>query len=172
MEKRLKKYIDILEQRRALYELRSKTLENTDTKVSASMLFHDLQDEINTIITELREFVKREDSPVLRYKVVFQGDLPRTHKSVLAAHKVGEYDAIKYFGTLEAALSWLEKNINPDCEDDRIVIYEFLDSEHFKPIWHFSGWHWNYDAVDGYKLEQGCLLDHDINWYSELMKDY
>lgn len=172
MEKRLKKYIDILEQRRALYELRSKTLENTDTKVSASMLFHDLQDEINTIITELREFVKREDSPVLRYKVVFQGDLPRTHKKVLAAHKIGEYDAIKYFGTLEVALTWIEENIDPDCEDDRIVIYEVFSSGHRKPVWHFSGWHWGFSEVDGYDIEQGCLLDHDKCWYGELMEDY
>ena len=79
------------------------------------------------------------------------------------------------FWTLEEALWWLDLwgvTEKFDCEDDRIVVWEALPSGHRKPVWHCSGWHWNFDEVDGIKLEQGALNDDEESLYSRLMRDY
>lgn len=70
----------------------------------------------------------------------------------------------------------------PDPEDDRIVIWEISESLGRVAVWHFSGWHWNFDAEDlpGGPLEQGTLdsLPFGRDWfkgksiYTLCMEDY
>lgn len=55
-------------------------------------------------------------------------------------------------------IGWTPQFI-PDPEDDRVVVWEVTPEGHHKAVWHFSGWHWPFDASDlpGGPLDQGCL---------------
>lgn len=67
----------------------------------------------------------------------------------------------------------------PDPEDDRVLLWEVSD-EGRKLVWHFSGWHWSFDAEElpGGPLDQGSLpTDYpgtywDKPLYSLAMEDY
>ena len=50
----------------------------------------------------------------------------------------------------------------PDPEDDRILVWEILPSQHRKVVWHFSGWHWSYDEYG----PQGSLPGDPADLYS------
>lgn len=106
---------------------------------------------------------------IMRYLVKFEGD-------------IGDPDyngGMKYFPdlsfpTLEDALKWIEKDVFSefDPEDDRITIWEITDSDHYKIVWHCSGWHWSfsYNGVTE-NLDQGCLLNHNRSMYEEACDD-
>ena len=101
------------------------------------------------------------------YLMEFYGDLPQTHKQYCMKPR--------RFDSIADALNWLVAvGIDPDVEDDRIVIREVLESGHSKPVWHFSGWHWSQDGDDLLPegIGQGCLLGHTRTWYEELMEEY
>ncbi|KKN45714.1 hypothetical protein LCGC14_0680320 [marine sediment metagenome] len=61
MEKRMKSYLNVLSQRRALYKLRAENLVNDKSLVTTAILFDNLRDEIDTIITEISALVKLEE---------------------------------------------------------------------------------------------------------------
>ena len=80
--------------------------------------------------------------------------------------------------TIDSVLPFFIKIIEeyipqPDPEDDRILVWEILDSGHKKVVWHCSGWHWpfNCDDLVDEGLEQGCLLDHTESYYYERLQD-
>lgn len=56
----------------------------------------------------------------------------------------------------------------PDPEDDRVVVWEHKAGYESVAVWHFSGWHWSFDAEDlpGGPLDQG-VLPTDIPFYKE-----
>lgn len=57
----------------------------------------------------------------------------------------------------------------PDPEDDRILIWEILDSGHAKVVWHFSGWHWD---AEEFGLPQGKLPGDEEDLYTLALRDY
>jgi hypothetical protein len=61
MEKKLKLYLKVLSQRRALYKLRSEQTLGSNSQVSISLLYHDLMEEVDHIIQEISQFVKGDD---------------------------------------------------------------------------------------------------------------
>ena len=81
----------------------------------------------------------------------------------------GDIEGLDTFKTLEDALLFIEKGIDPDPEDDRILIRE-VDPEAgtMRVVWHFSGWHWDMNEFD---LPQGKLLGHDRSLYEEATSD-
>jgi hypothetical protein len=119
-----------------------------------------------------------EGSDVAVYVVQMLGDLPR-----------GKFAPFYPFHTLEDALGFLRSEWGdqttggfsdeeliwdtPDPEDDRIVIWE-VAPPYMRAVWHFSGWHWEYDASDlvGGPLEQGVLPGHDRSLYELAMEGY
>lgn len=84
----------------------------------------------------------------------------------------GDLHGTDEFSSLEEALDWIESHVFPDPEDDRIVIWEVLDSGHRKVVWHFSGWHWDSNGGDlvGGPLAQGKLRGHSKSYYDEVME--
>lgn len=71
--------------------------------------------------------------------------------------------------SLKSALKIIEEYLpQPDPEDDRILVWEILESGHKKVVWHCSGWHWPFD-YEG--LEQGCLIGHNESYYYERLQD-
>jgi hypothetical protein len=77
------------------------------------------------------------------------------------------------FDSLEAALRWLEKWCGKyddgtpgklDIEDDRVTIEEILPTGHKKVVWHFSGWHWDYDEFG----EQDSFIGQEKSVYALL----
>jgi hypothetical protein len=92
-----------------------------------------------------------------QYEVTLHGDLHGTRR----------------FPFIHQAMAYIAR-IGPDPEDDRIVVWEVLDTGHKKPIWHFSGWHWDPDAHDLFEHPepQGKLPGHSKSLYEEVMEDY
>ena len=81
-------------------------------------------------------------------------------------------DAVCHF--LEQALVFIEDEIShPDTEEDRILIWEVSPTGEKRVVWHFSGWHWDFNAEDLVPggLAQGVLFGHEKSLlYEELMK--
>lgn len=88
----------------------------------------------------------------------------------------------RIFNSLEDALVWLkewattkDKNGKPDgyhkldCEDDRVLVWEIMESGHKKVVWHFSGWHWDSDE---FGLPQGVFPGDTESVNAINMKDY
>ena len=90
------------------------------------------------------------------------------------------------FETLDDALVWLkewatrkrsdyEDNDGEvgyhvlDCEDDRVVVWEVMDTGHRKVVWHFSGWHWDDEE---FGLPQGAFPGDTESVYAINMKEY
>jgi len=97
------------------------------------------------------------------YVVELLGDLPY-HRE-----QEGHRDHINIFHSFEDALAWLRDNIGyPDPEDDRMLIWEVLPSEHKKVVWHFSGWHWD---ADEFGIPQGKYPSDEESVYAMCMKD-
>lgn len=90
------------------------------------------------------------------FLLTLEGDLPDRIPGPLA------------FATRDEAFALIER-LEPDPEDDRILLWEVLPSGHRKVIWHCSGWHWAEDAWDS--LDQGHLPGHNTSLYHEIMKD-
>lgn len=77
------------------------------------------------------------------------------------------------FNTFDEALDFVAKitkdeesetGHSTDPEDNRILIWEVLDTGHKKVVWHFSGWHWDENEFD---LPQGKLRGHEKSLYEE-----
>lgn len=68
------------------------------------------------------------------------------------------------FADLDEALDFLDLFADPDIEDDRILVWEVLESGHKKAVWGYFGWHWS----DHMGLDQGTLPGHDKSVYEEL----
>lgn len=115
----------------------------------------------------------------MKYVVEGFGDIGDIHY-----YKGYKYLPTKEFVTLEDALVWLkawamsknEADGEPfdgynvlDCEDDRVVVWEVMDSGHKKVVWHFSGWHWN---ADEFGLPQGKFPGDSKSVYEINMEDY
>lgn len=73
------------------------------------------------------------------------------------------------FRSLDEALIFLEENFADklDPEDDRVLVWEVLPSGHKRVVWHFSGWHWEFDEFNA--LPQGCFVGHPDSVYAELL---
>lgn len=71
------------------------------------------------------------------------------------------------FADLDGALEFLDLYADPDIEDDRIIVWEVLESGHRKPVWGFFGWHWE----DWMGLDQGTLPGHECSLYREIDED-
>ena len=97
--------------------------------------------------------------------------------------RLGDISGKTFHGTLDDALQQLskeypkkkwegedeEEQTTPDPEDDRILIWEILDTNHSKVVWHFSGWHWN---ANEFGIPQGTLPGHPKDLYSMALEDY
>ena len=59
--------------------------------------------------------------------------------------------------------------VTPDPEDDRILIWEVLETGHRRVVWHFSGWHWSSDEFA--HLGQGRLPGDEDDLYSIALRD-
>lgn len=77
--------------------------------------------------------------------------------------RLGDISGETTHNTFDEAIKQLETEypindegirMTPDPEDDRILIWEVLDSGHKKVVWHFSGWHWDTGEFD---ISQGSL---------------
>ncbi len=95
--------------------------------------------------------------------------------------RMGDISGKSIHNSLTDALLYLDKEFpkdedgyrySPDPEDDRILIWEVLDTGHRKVVWHFSGWHWDFSAEDviGVGLEQGKLLGDTNCLYDEVQR--
>ena len=103
--------------------------------------------------------------------------------------RLGDIDGKTFHNSLDEALTQLEKEyplrfektngwgdplnkwvrMTPDIEDDRILIWEILPSNHSKVVWHFSGWHWD---CDEFGLPQGKLPKDKKSLYELGGEDY
>lgn len=81
---------------------------------------------------------------------------------------LGDLEGTHIFNTLSAALEFIRENVSPDPEDDRILVWEVLVSEHKKVVWHFSGWHWDSDE---FGLPQGALPGDGESLYGKIMRE-
>ena len=61
-----------------------------------------------------------------------------------------------------------ERRQTPDPEDDRILIWEVLQSGHRKVVWHFSGWHFDQEEYG----PQGTLPGDGNTLYALAMAEY
>jgi len=89
------------------------------------------------------------------YIVEFMGDIPRTTTKNFDLARASTFEA-----ALELAERWAPM---PDPEDDRILIWQVLESGHKRVVWHFSGRHWFSDEFG----EQGKYLGHEKTLYEE-----
>lgn len=101
-----------------------------------------------------RQLFGGQGQSLVAYLVTVEGSLPRTMPSELS------------FSTLEEAFALIQ-HLDPDPEDDRILVWEVLPSGHRKVVWYCSGWHWSTDCFG--ELSQGCLPGHPESLYHEAL---
>lgn len=114
------------------------------------------------------------------FEIRFYGDLegsPHSYSSLEAAlddlarewgWKRDEWRRLDKFGNQIG-----REPYTPDPEDDRVVIWKHEPGEESKAVWHFSGWHWSFDADDlpGGPLDQGKLPGWDKSLYELAMAE-
>lgn len=79
---------------------------------------------------------------------------------------LGDIEGRTFHKTYEEALHKISTDFpdedTPDPEDDRILVWEILETGHAKVVWHFSGWHWD---ANEFNLPQGKLPGHEKSLY-------
>ena len=81
-------------------------------------------------------------------------------------------EVIDYFCNIEDAWDNRARQ-TPDPEDDRILIWEINEDGSSRVVWHFSGWHWDFEAGDVVKggLPQGRLPGDKEPLYAIAIED-
>lgn len=133
-----------------------------------------------------------ENFPCILYLVLYYGDIEegrhiwephkvhkvvpwRAHERVFTSLDLALQEIAADF-PIEKHLDWdgkwdhTYKRTSPDPEDDRIIVWELIPDHVMRPVWHFSGWHWSRDFLNG--LEDGKLPGDKDSLYGIAMEGW